>query len=121
SSAIGLIAISGNKTIDLIQAGRAAERVWLAATKNNLAIQPICLSLSLLKNLGSNSFGQNGHAKSTFSELLAMKAQFSLVFGEMESKNGVFLFRLTQADDPKARSLRKPLSEVYFKSQQAHT
>jgi len=116
SSAIGLISVPVKQTSDLLKAGRAVERVWLSATKNNLAFQPICLSLSLLKSLGSKNLGENCISKSTFSELSAMKAQLSLVFGEVQSKNGVFLFRLTQADDPMARSLRKPLSEVYFKS-----
>jgi tRNA A37 threonylcarbamoyladenosine dehydratase len=115
SSAIGLITMPADSKHDFINGGRLAERIWLAATKNNLAFQPICVPLSFLKLLGNKNKDRT-LTERTFSELKALKAQLSLIFSELNSREAVFLFRLFEADKPLTRSLRKPLNEVYFKS-----
>ena len=100
---------------DLVNGGRLAEKIWLTATKNSLAFHPICVPLSFLKRLGN----KNRDATLTdnfFSELKALKAQLSLIFSELDSREAVFMFRLSEADKPHTRALRKPLNEVYFKS-----
>lgn len=114
SSAIGLISVSDNSVTSLLEAGRLAEKIWLTCTKNSLAFQPICVPLILLKLSGSKNGNQHFSTK-TFSEIKALKDQLSLIFRELESREAVFLFRVFEADRPSSYSLRKPLSEVYFK------
>jgi len=115
SSAIGLLTMPSNSVKNLLNGGRLAEKIWLTSTKNNLAFQPICVPLSFLKLLGKKNKDGNLTEK-TFSELIALKAQLSLIFSELNTREAVFLFRLSEADKPLIRSLRKPLNEVYFKS-----
>jgi tRNA A37 threonylcarbamoyladenosine dehydratase len=115
SSAIGLISMPGNTLKDWINGGMAGEKMWLTATKNSLAFQPICLPLSFLKQL-SNNLGSKTFSEKNISELKAIKTQLSLIFSELNKREGVFLFRLFEAEEPLTRSLRKPLKDVFFKS-----
>lgn len=116
SSAIGLIQIPSACTAeDLINGGRYLEKIWLTATKNNLAFQPICVPLSFLKLLG-NTNTDKILSKKTFSELKALNTQFSLIFNRNDQQMPVFLFRLFYSDNSVGHSLRKTLNDVYFKS-----
>ena len=116
SSAIGLIQIPYVCTSeDLVLAGRYLEKIWLTATKNNLAFQPICVPLSFLKLLG-NTNTDKILSKKTFSELKALNTQFSLIFNRDDQQMPVFLFRLFYSDNSVGHSLRKTLNDVYFKS-----
>lgn len=114
SSALGLITAAGSDYSHIVNAGRLVQKTWLAATKNNLAFQPICLPLYLLRQL------DNRHRDVIFppkiiSELEYIRKQFLEVFPGMDTGQGVFLFRLSDAGAPATRSLRKPLNEVYVK------
>lgn len=115
SSAVGLVSMPSATTIDWINGGRAAQKIWLTATKNNLAFQPICLPLSFLKQL-SNYLGDKTFSEKNISELKAIRTQLSLIFSELNKREGVFLFRLFEAEAAKARSLRKPVNDVFYKS-----
>lgn len=115
SSAIGLIQIpQASSTEDLVNAGRYLEKIWLTATKNTLAFQPICLPLCFLKLLGNTNTDKI--SKKTFSELKALNTQFSLIFNRDDQQTPVFLFRLFYSDNSVGHSLRKTLNDVYFKS-----
>lgn len=115
SSAIGLVTMPSDTAEDLVNGGRLAEKIWLSSTKNSLAFQPICVPLSFFKLL-SNKNRTEILTDKNFSQLMTLKAQLSLIFSELNSREAVFLFRLFVADKPQSRSLRKPLNEVYFKS-----
>lgn len=115
SAAIGLLSMPSNAVPCLIRSGRLAERIWLTATKNNLAFQPICVPLSFLKLLDQKNKNK-ALGDDFFSELNALRAQLKLIFSKLGSREAVFLFRVSQADKPLVRSLRKPLNEIYFKS-----
>ncbi len=116
SSAIGLIKIHTQASpAEMVRAGQLMERTWLTATKNNLAFQPICVPLCFLNLLGNTNKNKILSEK-TFSELKALNTQFSLIFNRTNDQNPVFLFRLFYSDKVVARSLRRTLDEVYFKS-----
>lgn len=115
SSAIGLVSVPDSSVTSWINGGRVAEKIWLTCTKNALAFQPICVPLTFLKILGNKNDNQHLSTK-TFSEIKALKDQLSLIFKELDSGDAIFLFRLFEADTPSHRSLRRPLSEVYFNS-----
>lgn len=114
SSAIGLITVSRPSENGYLEAGMAMERVWLEATKNNLAFQPICLPLVFLNYLEDKRHEEIFSEKISF-QIKAIKEQLSFIFSELRSeKEAVFLFRLSEAEKPAAHSLRKPLQTVYF-------
>lgn len=115
SSAIGLITMPSHSKMDLINGGIAFEKAWLSATKNNLAFQPICLYLYLIKFLEEGEKDKL-FSQEDISDLQKVKEQVSLVFSELDLKRGVFLFRLFDAERPNTRSLRKPMKEVFFES-----
>ncbi len=115
SSAIGLITIPNLSPVELITGGKAAEKIWLEATKNNLAFQPICLPLTLINSMG-DKIGNKTFSKKTRLEIEAINAHLTLLFSELQKNKGVFLFRLFHAEKPLIRSLRKSLAEVYYKS-----
>jgi hypothetical protein len=71
--------------------------------------------LAFFKILGNKNDNQHLSTK-TFSEIEALRDQLGLIFRELDAREAVFLFRLFEADKPLSRSLRKPLSEVYFNS-----
>ena len=54
SSAAGLITVPDTSPLSFVEAGRAFQRVWLQATKNNLALQPMTavIFLQLKSRLG---------------------------------------------------------------------
>ncbi len=116
SAAIGLISVSSGTKSNYLAAGMALEKLWLEATKNNLAFQPICLPLVFLKYL--NTGGTEGiFSEKTIVQVKAVKDQLSLTYNELQAnKEGVILFRLSQAGPPEAISMRKPLEKTYFKS-----
>ena len=114
SSALGMITVSQYAPANIIHAGMAIQRAWLTATKNNLSFQPICVPLYLLGYL--NRTGQNlTFSEKIVSELEHIKKEFVNIFPELNSRQGVFLFRLSEAESSTRRSLRKPLNEVYHK------
>ncbi|MBL7933224.1 MAG: Rv1355c family protein [Bacteroidia bacterium] len=114
SSAIGLISVNEPSEINYLRAGMAMERVWLEATKNNLAFQPICLPLVFLNYLDDKRYEEIFSEKISF-QIKAVKEQLSFIFSEIsKKKDAVFLFRLSEAEKPAAHSLRKPLKAVYF-------
>ncbi|PBQ33145.1 hypothetical protein CNR22_15605 [Sphingobacteriaceae bacterium] len=115
SSAIGLLSMPLDSIEDLIEGGRISEKIWLSATKNSLAFQPICVPLSFFKLAGNNNKNKTLSTK-TFYQVEALKAQLSLIFKELKSREAVFMFRLSEAEITLTHSLRKPLNEVYFKS-----
>ncbi len=115
SSAIGLVSVPENSPeTALVEAGRVVQRIWLQATKNNLGFQPICLPLYLLKYL-DNPYKSTPFSEKAISELHYIHDQLVKLFPGLNVKQGAYLFRLSDAETPNARSLRKPLNEIYFR------
>lgn len=59
ASILGMVSIKGNDKFSFVQGGRAVQRVWLEATAQGLALQPIIgltLLINRLKRNGLNDF-----------------------------------------------------------------
>lgn len=112
SSAVGLVTVPHYHPTHIVEGGRAAERIWLNATANQLSLQPISAPLFLHSKVTyGNVEGENPAMVAEINELFARLTGLFPVLGQ---RHGFFLFRLFKADAPTARSLRKPLSELYF-------
>lgn len=112
SSAIGLLTMPGATPDDFILGGASLQRVWLAATQHQLAVHPVSAPLFLHAKTGlSNDHGLESVQLGRIQELYD---RLKSIFAALALKQGVFLFRLSKADAPSARSLRKSISELYL-------
>jgi molybdopterin/thiamine biosynthesis adenylyltransferase/nitroreductase len=106
SSAVGLLTVARDSIRERFLAGRALERVWLAATRLGLSLQPHTAPIFLFaRALGA---GSSEFDAETIGELLALQARLRGVFEARGAE--VFLFRLFASSKPLARSLRLPVS-----------
>jgi molybdopterin/thiamine biosynthesis adenylyltransferase/nitroreductase len=108
AAAVGLLGVEADDDAAWLAAGRALQRVWLAAAAEGLALQPMSSLLFMLAML-------DGPDAAVFDDgerrrLLQLKARFETVFPGRPARG--FLFRLSTAAPPTARSLRLPLEAV---------
>jgi molybdopterin/thiamine biosynthesis adenylyltransferase len=106
SSAIGLLTVPRESIRERFLAGRALERVWLAAARLGLSLQPHTSSIFLFaRALGGGGAGIDA---ATIGELMALQARLRGVFEARGTE--VFLFRLFPRCEPLVRSLRIPVT-----------
>jgi len=103
SGAIGLLCAEADNDTAFLQTGRSLQRIWLAASREGLAFQPmgaLPLFLLRLQLLGDRSF-----PPPQLRAMRAVQAPFAQLF---PTANGlpVLLFRIGRAPGPSARSLR---------------
>ena len=115
SSAIGIITMPEFDDINWINGGRAVQRLWLMTSKLNIALQPISAPLFLYAQLKFG--GEENIPQKNRHELTQLHNQLKSIFPDLNHHEGLFLFRLSDADLPSIRSLRRPLNEMYFKIQ----
>lgn len=114
SSAIGMISAPAFTDAHWVNGGRALERIWLESTKLNIALHPISAPLflyAILKHGGKSTIPLNKRA--------VIERQFHLlstIFPNLKESEGIFLFRLSHCENPSAKSLKKSLSDLYFKA-----
>lgn len=117
SPALCLISTDRNDPGAMLDAGRAMERMWLAATAHNLAVHPVSAPILLAHNVrfgggkGMNPAERDAVIR-TFEEV---RTRFKV--GDREP---MFLLRLCHAPPPTARSLRRSLEEVLHFYQVMH-
>ncbi len=117
SSAIGLITMPSFSPESFVSGGRAVERMWLAATQNNISVQPLLAAILHFARLNE------GHGKKMplkiKREFEILYEEFSKIWGDArEGRADVFLFRLCFAEIPKIRSYRRNQNEIYFSNDQ---
>ena len=111
SSAIGLVTIPSYSPQNYIKGGMSLENVWLNCTKHGLAVHPVSAPLLLYYRI---KYGDKTRVSTNMiNEINELFGKLCTLFPELREVNGAFLFRLSNADSPTARSLRKPVDEVY--------
>ncbi|MES2761175.1 MAG: Rv1355c family protein [Bacteroidota bacterium] len=110
ASAIGLLTMPRFSNNDFFAAGRALERVWLAANKDNIAVHTASLSTLIFNTL---SYADNhGFTRYMENEARELRKDFERLFSLDSSKVDVLLLRFLIAPPPKRRSVRYPLNQV---------
>lgn len=111
-TASGLCMISAPATSPehMLAAGRAVERLWLAATLEGLSVHPISAPVFLSHHVRFGG-GQGFSSEEQREIMAAFEAVRTLFSPGMQEP--MFIVRLSHADPPTARSLRKPLEEVF--------
>jgi hypothetical protein len=107
SSALGLLSVPGAERQHYFGGGRQLERVWLTATAHALALQPLALTFLL-----SRAERGDGLDEQERTALNAMRAPLRALFDVPDHHSMLCLFRVSYADAPSARSLRRPLTDV---------
>ncbi len=110
SFAVGLLTIPESSTKNYILAGKAMERMWLAATKYDVAIQP--LNDSILQFNHASASRNSLIPKHLKQEIQVNRNAFSSVFNELENKTPAFLFRMSVAERPLNKTYRKQIEKV---------
>jgi nitroreductase len=110
ASGLVLVSATTSDAATLLAAGRAVQRVWLAAAKLGLAVHPVSAPILLAHHVRHG----DGIGFSTVERERVLQ-----LFGEVQqgfstgSREPVFMMRLSHADGPSVRSLRKPLEKFF--------
>lgn len=93
--------------------GSAMQRVWLDANARGWAIQPMTTLVFLLARLDSvTATDRQGLSESEIAELGGLRERFRAIMTPPKASVEVFAFRLSKADPPAARSLRRHPGDV---------
>jgi molybdopterin/thiamine biosynthesis adenylyltransferase/nitroreductase len=111
ASAVGLLTVPGTSRESYLRGGRAMQRMWLTATAGGIAVHPITTLPYLFARLERGT-GQGLDAHEC-AELRQLRARYRTLFDTPADHAEVLLFRLARAGAPSARSLRRPLHEVF--------
>jgi nitroreductase len=110
SSALAVISMPSYSAQMFLDGGRAVERFWIAACMEGIAVQPIAQFVFVLTRLLYGSGNEmNDEYKKEFSLL---KNRFYKLLPTMNDRQPVFIFRLSKAEEPEVKSLRKPIDSV---------
>jgi hypothetical protein len=110
ASSVGLITMPGSRPIDYFRGGRAMQRAWLTATQLNVAFQPVTSLIYLFARLVRGN--GTGLPDWMIDELQELRARYCKLFAVNDRLGEILLFRLSLAEVPSARSLRRPIDEV---------
>ena len=114
SSSMMLLTIPSLNHEKILQAGRAMERIWIFANaEHNISIQPM-LSPVFFFNRLTNGNGE-GFSKKEVQSLNTLRKRFFNVFkiDNTEENTEIFLIKLSKADSPKIKSLRRNVLQVF--------
>ncbi|HEX6811166.1 MAG TPA: Rv1355c family protein [Planctomycetota bacterium] len=109
SSAVGVLTCPGHDAAAYVHAGRTLQRVWLAANRHGLALQPWTPLLYLFNRLAEGAVGLDAWE---VAELRTLHTGYRQLVAERHGASDVMLFRLAVAEPPTARSLRLPVDAV---------
>lgn len=110
AASIGMLTAPDSSSASMFTAGRAFERLWLQATAEGLALQPMTALLYLCLKVAWGEPGGLGvgHVRRLADAWPGLKR----IFPALERECPTMLFRLGTSTPPSARSLRRPIDQV---------
>ncbi len=115
ASALMLITSAKADRASLLEAGRAVQRAWLAATQANLSVHPCSAPILLAHHIRHGNSA--GFSKRECDEVMRCYTDLVQEFGIGEQEP-IFLLRLSFGGSPTSRSLRRPI-EAFFHTHQS--
>jgi hypothetical protein len=109
SSAVGLLTIPGIDHKSFFQGGRALHRLWLTASARGWALQPMTTITYLNTRLVCDG---DGLTPSEVRELSELRGPYCSLFEVPAGHAELMLFRLSRADAPTARALRRKTDDI---------
>ena len=113
ASALGFVTLPAYNKMNFVLGGRAVQKIWLNANKLNVAFQPQSPSTFVFARMMRG--GEGVFNDQELKELQSLRSDFEKVLGQGDNRAEVFLFRFCLANEPKVKSLRKSLDEVFLK------
>lgn len=110
SSAVGLLTVDGLDERSFLRAGRALQRLWLQATADGVAFQPMTAMTYMFHRLVH--VGAAGFTENEARELGELRRRYAELFPVRPDRAEPMLFRVGYAPPPTARSLRRPVEDV---------
>jgi tRNA A37 threonylcarbamoyladenosine dehydratase len=107
ASCVALITMPSHHPIDYLNGGRAMQRAWLMANSLQVAWQPLMAPVYMFAGLTRVDFPDK-----MASELHELQARYRKLFAVKDHMSEILLFRLSIANPPSARSLRRPAADV---------
>ncbi len=110
SSHVCCLSTTGRLTPEIsFEAGRIIERIWLIATSLNLAFQPWTIVTFFIFRVFY--FEGEGFSRSEIVEIKAIREELQRHFNLKNSETPLFIFRLSRAKKPTAKSLKRDWRE----------
>jgi len=106
---LGMITMPSLSSNDFFEGGRALERVWLEATRNELNMHPISGLTYIFTRL--NHGNAEGMPPKMIKAITELRKEHEQLF-DSNNEIEVFFFRVFKGNKQKKRSLRKSLDEV---------
>lgn len=113
SSALGVITLPKLPHENFFAGGRAVQRLWLAATAQKIAFQPMSINTFLFSRIKDNNFE---HFEDIKEQLILLRHQFEQITQITDQEKDIFFFRLSKANEPKTKSLRRNLEYIILKN-----
>ncbi|MCP4603494.1 MAG: Rv1355c family protein [Proteobacteria bacterium] len=110
ASAVGLITADGIGPESYFKGGQAMQRVWLTAAARGFAFQPMTAITYLFARLEHG--GGDGLSKKEHTTLTELRRRYRELFKHKGNQAEAMLFRISRAEPPSARSLRRPVDDV---------
>lgn len=109
AAALGMITMPKINADNYFDGGRAVQKLWLAATEKEIAFQPMSINTFLFARVSDNNFDDIEEIKK---EMITQYNKLKRVTNINDNQKGVFFFRLSKANKPKVKSLRRNIKEV---------
>ena len=119
AAAVGLLLMPKVRPLHFLRGGRAAQRVWLTATRLGIAFHPMTALPYLFTRLNHGS--GLGLDSSLVKALTGLRQQYTRLFAIAGQPAEVMLFRVAIADAPAEKSVRRPVADCLFKSGSVHS
>jgi tRNA A37 threonylcarbamoyladenosine dehydratase len=110
ASAIGFLTMPEYNRNNYLDGGRAMQRIWLEATKINLAIHPLLAPLFLFTRL-THGKGKD-MPENMCKELISLRKDFIKIFPVNDNIGEIFLFKIAKGKVPEIKSLRRSVETV---------
>ena len=115
ASAVGLITSARCRPIDYAMAGRAVQRMWLVATRDDVAVHPMATLPYFFARLVRG--GGKGLDNTTLTELRALRPRYERLFRLGPTTGEALLFCLGFGDGEPIPSRRRALDDVLHTAQ----
>lgn len=94
----------------VFEGGQWVEKLWLYFNANGIAYQPVSPATFMFARLAEDDSSTSPYLRENLKNL---RQEYLQILGLPEGLNDLFLSRLFYAEEPKVKSLRKPLTAVY--------
>jgi hypothetical protein len=110
ASAIGLITVPAFTSENYVSGGRAMQRIWLTAAKNNISVYPLMAPITFFARLRHG--GLAGVPDLICKEIEILNTRFENLFPESKGRENIFLFILNFAAEKAPNSRRHSIDQV---------